>query len=126
MNGITIDKRKIFLIDGIGALITCFFLSVVFVRLEAMFRVPFHVLYILALLPALFSIYSLVCYLALKQNFKPFLRGIAAMNFMYCVLTTSVLFVFNQEITRLAWLYFSIELTLIVGLIIWELRASAG
>lgn len=111
------NPKKLFLIDGIGALVSSFFLGVVLVCLEHKIGMPIAILYTLAILPIFFVIYSFSCYFFLKHCWKPFLKGIAILNLLYCFLTIGILFFFDHNLTFLGWSYFIVEL-IILGILI--------
>lgn len=64
--------NKLFLIDGIGALITALLLSQVLARYESVFGMPASLLYVLAGVAACFAVYSLTCYCGSKKAEPPF------------------------------------------------------
>lgn len=121
---LTTNPKKLFLIDGIGALVSIFFLGVVLVWLDDKIGMPINVLYILASLPIFFAIYSFCCYFLLKSNWRPYLKGIAILNLMYCLLTIGLLFFYDHNLTFLGWTYFILELLVIVIIAGIELKAS--
>lgn len=121
---LTSNPKELFLIDGIGALVSILFLGVVLVWLEDKIGMPKNVLYILASLPIFFAIYSFSCYFFLKNNWKPFLKGIAILNLLYCFLTIGLLFFLDHNLTFLGWTYFIIELIILGFLIAIEFKAS--
>ena len=51
--------KKLFLIDGLGAILSAFLLGYVLVKLERVFGIPSKTLYFLATLPMFFVIYDL-------------------------------------------------------------------
>ncbi|TMM56102.1 hypothetical protein FEE95_15840 [Maribacter algarum] len=119
-----LGTKKLFLIDGIGALVSALFLGVVLVWLEDRIGLPIKVLYFLAILPVFFAIYSFSCYF-FKDNSKPFLKGIATLNLLYCFLTIGLLFLYDHNLTFLGWTYFIAELIVLVILIWLEFKASS-
>ncbi len=121
----TIAPKKLFLIDGFGALVSALFLGVVLVRLEDKIGMPINVLYFLAVLPIFFAIYSFSCYFLAKEKSKPFLKGIATLNLLYCFLTVGLLFLYDHNLTSLGWTYFIAELIVLVILIGLEFKASS-
>jgi hypothetical protein len=80
-----VSYKNIFLIDGMGAVLTALLLSQLLARLVPVFGMPSAILYPLAAIAACFAIYSLLCHLLVKKNWKPFLRGIAVANTLYCL-----------------------------------------
>ena len=123
---IATDPKQLFLIDGIGALISAFFLGVVLVAFEPVFGMPKNVLYSLASIPCVFAVYSFGCYFLLQRRRKLFLRGIAIANLMYCLVTLWLLYLHNESLTAFGKGYFILEL-LILGILIWfELKSAAN
>jgi len=120
-----IGFKHLFLIDGIGALVSMFFLGFVLVWLEDKIGMPKNVLYLLAGLPVFFIIYSFNCYFFLKNKWKPYLRGIAILNLLYCFLTIGLLFFYDHNLTILGWTYFIVELVVLFVLIAIEFKASS-
>ena len=117
--------KKIFLLDAVGALVSAFFLGVVLVRFEKLVGMPLNILYLLAIIPCFFAVYSIYCHFALKRNWSVFLRIIAVANLLYCILTMGLLFVYYQSLSVLGLLYFLVEQFLIGILIAIELKASS-
>ena len=118
------DLKKLFLIDGLGAMLSAFLLGVVLVRLEGLFGIPKSILYILASLPCLFAIYDFYCYFNIEQNMGLFLRGIAITNLLYCCLSLGFAIYHSQQITYLGWAYIIGEIIIVTILAIIELRAT--
>jgi len=117
--------KKLFLIDGLGALVTAFFLGFVLIRLNNEIGIPKEVLYILALLPFVFAVYSFCCYFLLKRSWEPFLRGIAFANLAYCCLTVGLMMCYYTELKFLGWLYFLVEILVILVLVAIELKTAS-
>lgn len=118
------NQKKIFLIDGFGALVSALFLGVVLVCLEDKIGMQKNVLYFLSILPIFYAIYSFCCYFFLKSDLRPYLKGIAVLNLLYCFLTIGILLFFNHNLTFLGWTYFIIELIILGVLIVIEFKAS--
>lgn len=51
--------KKLFLIDGLGAILSVFLLGFVLVKLERVVGIPSKTLYFLATMPVFFAIYDL-------------------------------------------------------------------
>ena len=115
------DPKRIFLIDGIGAICSAFFLGVVLVRLENLFGIPQHTLYLLASLPCLFTLYDLICFFRVKIKYALFIKGIALANILYCLLSVGFAIYHREVITQYGWIYISIEILLICVLVYFEL-----
>ena len=120
-----INTKKLFLIDGIGAMVSALFLGVVLVWLKDKIGMPVNILYLLAILPIFFAIYSFSCYF-FKENSKPLLKGIATLNLLYCFLTIGLLFFYDHNLTFLGWTYFIAELIVLAVLIFLEFKASSN
>lgn len=115
------DPKRLFLLDGIGALITATLLIALLSNFESTFGVPPTVLYTLAGIAIVFGIYSLTCYLKLRDHWQPFLRAIAMGNLSYCILTVFLLVVFAPEITIFGVAYFVAEILIVSSLAAYEL-----
>ncbi|MEM9832997.1 MAG: hypothetical protein AAF944_20355 [Bacteroidota bacterium] len=114
--------KKLFLIDGIGAIITALMLSQVLARLESIFGMPRQILYILAGIAAGFAVYSILCHLLVRENWQPFLRGIATANITYCIVTFGLIIYWFNILTYLGIAYFIGEIILVVGLAWFEFQ----
>ena len=100
------EPKKLFLIDGFGALISAFLLGIVLVQYESAFGMPRKELYILSLLAVGFAIYSFTCSWKLPQNWQIYMKTIAVVNSLYCCLTLGLMFYHREVITTLGIVYF--------------------
>ena len=116
--------RKLFLLDGAGAILSAVLLGIVLVQLEAYFGIPIATLYFLAALPCFFAIYDFYCYFKVEKNLAKCLRGIAIVNLLYCCLSILLAFYHYQEILYLGWIYIIVEIIIVVVLSIIELRVA--
>jgi len=123
LDKITSNPKKLFLIDGIGGVLTAFFLGVVLPRFEDSFGMPITILYYLSSIACVYAIYSISCYILLGNNWRPYLKGVAIANLLYCCTTIVLVFYFYQKLTMLGLIYFVLELMVIISLIIIERRA---
>jgi hypothetical protein len=112
--------RRLFLIDGLGALLTASLLAFLLAPLERYFGMPVWVLYPLAAVAGVFALYSLLCYARFPANWQPYLRGIAVANLSYCVLTAVLVVYFWGQLTVLGVLYFVGEMGVVIGLVAVE------
>ena len=117
-------RRSLFLIDGLGALLSAFLLGVVLVRLESSFGMPSQTLYLLASIPCVFIIYDLVCYFQIAKNWAILLRTIATMNLIYCIISIAMIISHYQELTTLGWIYFLLEIVIIILLVVIEFKTA--
>lgn len=129
VENLKLNPKVIFLIDGIGALITCISLFVISFFAQEYFGMPKSVLYSLGFLVAFYTIYSLSCYFFLfdklensVSKWQSFLKVIIVANSLYCVLMTFLLTQFNQNLTILGLAYFSFEIIVIIALVILEAK----
>ncbi|MFB5652453.1 hypothetical protein ACE5IS_17560 [Leptospira wolffii] len=118
------NSYLIFLIDGLGALVSASFLGIVLVQFEAWIGIPTETLYLLAVVACLFSAYSLFFYAKRPGNWRIYLRIIAIANLVYCLGTLSILLYYKESIRLLGILYFLGEKTIVIALASFELRLS--
>lgn len=121
---ITLDPRKLFLIDACGALLSAFLLGIILTRFESTFGMPRNVLYFLALVPCIFALYSFSCFFKMPEKWQPFLKAIAYSNQLYCCVTMGLVLYFYQQLTWLGVGYFVVEIVIVVTLAGIELKAS--
>ncbi len=119
------NPKQLFLIDGIGAVVSAFFLGVVLVHLENRVGMPKSILFVLALIPCFFALYSFGCYYFLKTNWALYLKVIAICNLLYCMLTIGLVYFNFATLTSLGLFYFVVELIIILILVRAELRSSS-
>jgi hypothetical protein len=118
------NPRKLFLLDGLGALTTAAMLFFVLPNLKEQFGMPTTTLKNLALIAFCFALYSTICFLFLKRNWSFYLRIIAYANFSYTLLTLFLLIALRAQITWLDWFYFLTEIVVIWLLVYLELKAA--
>ena len=119
-----LSHKQLFLIDGIGALISALFLGVILVQLESYIGMPVQVLELLALLALVFAVYSFSCHLASPKKWRFFLKLIALINSSYCLLTLLLVIWNYHSLTRLGFTYFAAEMLVILILVRVEWRAA--
>jgi hypothetical protein len=115
-------KKNIFLLDGIGALISTLLLGLVLPYFQNLIGMPKQVLYLLAAIPFIFSIYSLSCFWFHASDTVGFLTGIVLGNSLYCLLTTALIIYHFNKLTLLGLSYFIIENIIVIILISIEYR----
>ena len=120
-----IPPRQMFLVDSLGALVSALLLGIVLVQFNDLFSIPVNVLYPLAAIALAFCMYSLTCYLLVKKNSKLYLRLIAVLNLMYCLLTISLVFYHHNTLSVLGYLYFTGEI-IIIALVAYTELIVAG
>src|SRR5688572_29270336 len=102
----SISPKRLFLIDGLGALATASLLSFFLARLEHIFGMPQTISYFLSSVAAIYSIYSLCCYFLIRQDRKPFLQIIATANILYSIATIILMQYYYSRLTWLGLTYF--------------------
>ncbi len=112
--------RSVFLLDGLGALLSAGFLSLL-AQWESLFGMPPAVLYPLALIACGFALYSLSCYLLDRQRWVPWLKAIAWANALYCCLTLGWVIRYFDSLTIWGLLYFILEMAVVSVLVLWEI-----
>jgi hypothetical protein len=120
----TLNPKKLFLIDAIGAIISAIMLGIVLVKFENIFGMPKNILYVLSVIPFIFAVYSFICFLRVQKKSKIYLKTIALLNLLYCFITVSFVIYLYKKLTFLGVFYFVLELIIIVILIILELKTA--
>ena len=118
-----LNPKKLFLIDGFGAILSAFLFGVVFVKFEQIFGIPTSVLYFLATIPIFFVIYDIFCYQK-YPNIGLLLKGIAVLNILYCCISIGVIFYHFSTITIFGWVYIMVESILVSFLAMIEFRVG--
>lgn len=123
IEGLIADPRKIFIFDGFGAVVTAFMLGIVLVKFEFFFGIPSSTLYLLAVIPIFYMIYDAYAYQKSDNQIGSYLKGIATLNLMYCVVSLGFAF-YHEELTIWGWIYVIGEIIIIVILSIFELKVG--
>jgi len=117
-------SKKLFLFDGFGAILSALLLGVVLVELESIFGIPRKTLYFLAFLPCLFATYDFFCYFRIETNISKFLKGIAYVNILYCLISLTLAIYHSDKLTYFGWTYISLEILIVIVLANIELKTS--
>ena len=121
-NKLAASPKRVFLVDGLGALLTALLLGVVLARFEALFGMPKTTLYFLSPIAFFYSIYSFCCCFFNFNNWRPYLKTIIIANALYFVLTIGLLFYFYKQLTIVGLVYFLLELMVMCFLIFLEFK----
>jgi len=124
INYIVEKPKRLFFIDGIGALLTTFLLFAVLRNFNEYFGMPTTVLTCLSALAACLCLYSTICFFLLKENWTPFIRAISVANLLYCCLTLGLLLFYFPLLTLVGVVYFFVEIAVICGLVYIELKVA--
>lgn len=120
-----INPQKLFLADSLGALVTALLTGVVLAQFETFFGVPAQTLYLLAIAPALYAVYSFVCYLRFPASWRLLMRIIASANLLYVIVVNVWMLFFQPGITGWGMLYFVGEFFIVAGISLIEFRKSS-
>lgn len=110
----SLSPKQLFLLDGLGALLSTFLLGFVLVKLEYLFGMPQKELYFLASIPFFFAIYDFICYWKIQENWRPYLKAIAIANLLYCCVSVAFVFHSYHQLTSLGFGYFILELIIVI------------
>ena len=116
------NPKNVFLLDGIGALLTGILLIVVVIPLHEEFGIPQSALYWLSAIACIFSVYSICCAYIKSDQWQALLKAISVANCFYCVLVIIILINFSNTVTLLGFAYFIGEIIIIISIVSIEIR----
>lgn len=116
--------EQLFVIDGLGALLSAFLLGVVLVHYQPLFGIPKNTLYFLATLPCLFAIFDLSAYLGSKKLHPIRLKWIGAINLAYCLVSLGLATYHFEQITFLGFAHIALEVIIVSALGSIEIKTS--
>ncbi|WP_378177921.1 hypothetical protein [Aquimarina sp. SS2-1] len=119
------NPKQLFLIDGLGALLTIFFLTLVLTTYYEFIGMPKTTLYYLAFIVAIYAVYSFSCYFINPNKWQFLLKVIAFANLSYCIITIGCIYYFYENLTILGLAYFSLEILIIFILVILEFKIAS-
>lgn len=119
-----LTPRKLFLLDGVGALVSAFMLGVVLVQLEERIGIPANTLYLLAAFPVFFALFDFVSMRRKSEEQRRLLRVIALANLSYCVLSLGLAIYHGHTVTPLGWTYICAEIAIVMTLALVELKTA--
>jgi hypothetical protein len=119
-----LSHRNIFLIDGLGAILSAFMLSVVLTYFESLFGMPHEVLKPLAVVACIFSMYSLTCHFNAFSNWQPLLKLIAISNTIFCLVSIGFVVYYFEKLTSIGICYFVLEVIVVGMLVFTEFRIA--
>ncbi len=123
MSDITNLKRW-FLLDGIGAFISCIMLSFVLVQLQHLIGMPVSKLYFLAAFPFVYTLFDAYNYYKLPNAAPRNLRLVAMLNVLYCIISAVLLVMHFADLKTLGWIYFISEKIIVLILANMEWKAA--
>lgn len=113
--------ERLFIVDGIGALVTSGTLLGVARWYPIAFGLPTDILVVLGRIAVVFAVYSITCFVVRPRRARLLLRLIALANLSYCVLTLWAVVRHGAVMTPLGVAYFFMETVIVVGLSYVEL-----
>jgi len=119
------NPKKLFLIDGLGAILSAFLLGVVLVKYESVFGIPLTTLYFLAAIPVLFAMHDLCCSKKNNDQIGKLLKRVAILNFLYCCISIVLAFYHFKTITIFGWTYILVEILIVLILAIIEYKVAS-
>ena len=118
--------EKLFLIDGLGAIVSAFLLGVILTKFESVFGMPRRVLYFLALIPCIFAVYDFGVIFRNPASWGPALKVIAIANLIYCGVSVGFVIHHYQKLTALGLIYFIVEVLIVIILSGIELKTAVN
>ena len=115
-----ISPAYIFLVDGLGALLTAGFTYLLATFFIDWVGLPYEVLRILTLAALGMSAYSLSCHFFLKGNRRNWLMGIIVANLLYVLVTAILLLMYHDRLKLPGLIYFVSEFAVVFILVRWE------
>lgn len=116
------SKQSIFLLDGIGGLITAFIIGFVLPFFREDVRLPKEILQGLAIAGLLYGIYSLSCSFFTGKRDRIRLMGIIGANVFYCIVTSVMVIMYLDHLSGWGITYFIAEIAIILALVGLEFK----
>lgn len=118
------NPNNIFLVDGLGALVSAFLLVVVSLKFENHFGIPVQMLYILAFLPCVLVLFDLYCFTRIKKDKITFLKILSFINISYCFTALGLAGFYYKKITYLGWTYIFLEMVIVISIASLEYKTA--
>lgn len=116
------DRKKIFLIDGLGALVSFLFLTCLVAPLEMFFGMPRNIVLGLGSMALCLAIFSLSSFYFGFWKKPVFLFLVATINTIYCLISFYFMTAYWNQLTIFDILYFVGEKFIVLSLVGIELR----
>lgn len=123
-NRVSDDPHYLFLLDGIGAILSAFLYGVVLANFEDVFGMPKVELYYLCGLACLYAIFSMSSFVMNVECWRRNLKIIASANFIHTIITFVLLLYYSSQITTMGLLYFGGEITIVFAIAYYEFLVS--
>ncbi|WP_343913067.1 hypothetical protein [Aquimarina litoralis] len=115
------NPKLLFLVDGIGALLTLMFLSIVLPAIRQFIGIPLKALHFLAVIAIVLLLYSTACYFLNPLKYRFFVKIIAFANLTYFFITVGTVIFYYDQMTLWGFFYFGLEALIILALVVLEL-----
>ena len=122
MDSSLINQKTIFLLDGVGALVSAFSIGVVLTTYQSYIGMPLGILYLLAGLAVGCAAYSLTRYWFADLSRPFWLKGIIFLNLSYCWLSLFFVVTKFHLLTALGLAYFVLEKVIVLLIVALEWR----
>lgn len=116
-----LNEKNIFLLDGIGAIISACFTGLILIRYSLFLGISVSILQSLAMLPVVYAIYSLSCYFFISKTKPWMLFTIIGANLFYCLISLSLI-LFRERITWRGKLVLAAEIVVVLCIVFVEFK----
>ncbi len=120
------NPKLLFLVDGIGALLTLVFLSILLPAIRQLIGIPLKALHFLAIIAIVLLLYSTVCFFLNPLKYEFFVKIIAFANLIYCFITVGAVIFYYDQMTLWGFFYFGLEAFIILILVALEFRVVSN
>lgn len=114
-----LNEKNIFLLDGIGAILSACFTGLILIRYSLFLGINVSTLQNLALLPTVYAFYSLSCYFFASKTKPWMLLTIIGANLFYCLISLSLI-LFRERITWRGQLLLAAEIIVVLLVVLLE------
>ena len=117
----SLEAKDIFLLDGSGAVISAILTGIIMPIFYAHIGLPIWLMHSLAIIPILYAIFSISCYLLVKE-YKPWMfKAIITANLLYCIITFALI-VGYRGLSVLGKTVLFLEILTVIGVVLLEFR----
>lgn len=116
-----LKRKRVFLIDALGAVFSVICLLTIY-HFQELFGMPKQILSTFASIALMLSVYSFTCYFLNQAKWRHSLFLIYFLNIGYCIYTIYEVCKNSVTITNLGFLYFILEVLIILLLATYELK----
>lgn len=116
-----LNQKNVFLLDGIGAVLSACFTGFILTRYSLFLGINVSLLQSLALLPTAYALYSLSCYFFVPKIRPWMLLAIISANVFYCLISASLI-LFRERITSLGKTLLTAEIIIVLLVVFVEIK----